>query len=181
MAKITFNSVSFATKDAHMVMYNNEIYDQWIHILEKHPTSTARGRQPGISAFRCLRGLEDKDVMLLQAELLEGTISLVKQANQGDMLDLNARSMEIKQTKIFVEELLSLFKEIDPITTTFTSWDDCRLHYNITDKVYKSLFASCTPWLELKLHQTKQTPDFPQVTRGYVQWIIAQKNGNSNS
>ena len=119
--------------------------------------------------------------MLLQAELLDGTISLVKQANQGDMLDLNARSMEIKQTKIFVEELLSLFKELDPITTTSTSWDDCRLHCNITDKVYKSLFASCTPWLELKLHQTKQTPDFQQETKGYVQWIIAQKNGNSNS
>ena len=83
--------------------------------------------------------------MLLEAELLEGTISLVKQANQGDMLDLNAHSMEIKQTKIFVEELFSLFKELDPVTTTFTSWDDCRLHYNITDKVYKSLFASCTP------------------------------------
>ena len=94
VAKITFNSVSFATKDAHMVMYNHEIYDQWIHILEKHPTSTACGRQPGISAFICLCGLEYKDVMLLQVELLEGTISLAKQENQGYMLDINTHSME---------------------------------------------------------------------------------------
>ena len=178
-AKITFNTVSFATKDAHMVMYEDEIYDQWIHILEKHHTSAICGRQPGISTFRCLRGLEDKDVSLLQVELLEGKISLVKQANQGDMLDITARSMEIKQTKVFVEELLNLFKELDP-APAIMSWDDIRSHYNITDKIYKSLFISCTPWLELKLHQTKQTPEFPQVTKGYVQWIIGQKNDSSN-
>ncbi|MCO5550217.1 hypothetical protein L7F22_003699 [Adiantum nelumboides] len=52
-------------------------------------------------------------------------------------------------------------------------------HYNITDEIYNSLFISCTQWLHLKLQKTKETPAIPKVTKGYLQWIIAQKNGIS--
>ena len=92
------------------------------------------------------------------------------------MLDLSPRSTNIKQTKVFVVEMLKMFKELDPIVD-ISSWEECRSHYNITDEIYKSLFTSCTQWLHLKLQQTKETPALPEVTKGYVQWIIAQKNG----
>ncbi|MCO5601223.1 hypothetical protein L7F22_055342 [Adiantum nelumboides] len=52
-------------------------------------------------------------------------------------------------------------------------------HYNITDEIYNSLFISCTQWLHLKLQKAKETTTIPEVTKGYVQWIIAQKNGTS--
>ncbi len=103
----------------------------------------------------------------------------MKQPNQEDMFDLSARATNVKQTNVFVAKMLKMFKEIDPLVAIST-WEECRSHYNITDEIYKSLFASCTQWLQLKLHQTKETPPIPEVTKGYVQWIIEQKNGNSN-
>lgn len=66
VANITFNHNSFATRESHMVMYEDDIYDQWINILEKHQASTTRGCQPSITTFICLRGLEDNDVRLIQ-------------------------------------------------------------------------------------------------------------------
>ena len=54
-------------------------------------------------------------------------------------------------------------------------------HYNITNQIHKSPFTSCTQWLQLMLQQTKETPALQKVTKGYVQWIIVQKNGMSNS
>lgn len=179
VANITFNHNSFATREGHMVMYEDDIYDEWINILEKHHESATRGRQPSITTFRCLRGLEDNDVRLLQRELIEEKICLVKQPHQEGMLDLFARATNIKQTKVFVVEMLKMFKELDPIEA-ISSWEECRSHYNITDEIYKSLFTSCTQWLHLKLQQTKETPALPEVTKGYGQWIIAQKNGTSN-
>lgn len=178
VANITFNHNSFAAKESHMVMYEDEIYDQWINILEKHQASAARGRQPSITTFRCLRGLQDADVQLLQRELIEGKIFLLKHPQQQEVLDLFTRATNLKQTKIFVVEMLKLFKEINPLAD-INSWEDCRSHYNITDDIYKSLFASCVQWLQVKLQQTKETPAFPEVTKGYVHWIIAQKIGIS--
>ena len=90
MANITFNHTSFATKEAHMVMYKDDIYEEWINILEKHQASAARGRQPSITTFRCLQGLEDDDVRLLQRELIEEKICLVKQPREEGILDLSA-------------------------------------------------------------------------------------------
>ncbi|MCO5598289.1 hypothetical protein L7F22_052381 [Adiantum nelumboides] len=159
-----------------MVMYPNDIYEEWIKILEKHQASSARGCQPSITTSRCLQGLEDDDVKLLQKELLEEKISLVKQPHQPDMLDLSARATNIKQTKAFLAEMFKLFKELDPVEA-ITTWEECRSHYNITDDIYKSLFTSCTQWLHLRLHKKKETPAIQEVTKGYVQWIIAQKNG----
>ena len=96
------------------------------------------------------------------------------------MLDLLSRATNMKQTKVFVAEMLNMFKELDSVVA-FSTWEECRSHYNITDEIYKSLFTSCTQWLQLKLQQTKETPALPKVTKGYVQWIIAQKNGTTNS
>ena len=76
--------------------------------------------------------------------------------------------------------MLKMFKELNP-ALDIPSWEECQSHYSITDDIYKSLFTSCTQWLQLKLQQTKETPAFPEVTKGYVQWIIAKKNGSSNS
>ena len=73
-----------------------------------------------------------------------------------------------------------MFKEIDS-TVAISSWEECRSHSNSTDEIYKSLFNSCTPWLQLKLQQTKETPALADITKGYVQWIITQKNGTRNS
>ena len=100
VANITFNHSSFATKESNMVMYSDDIYEEWINILEKYQASTARGgRQPSITTFSCLRGLEEVDVKLLQQELIEGKICLVKQTSQGDMLDLSTRATNLKLTK----------------------------------------------------------------------------------
>ncbi|MCO5614410.1 hypothetical protein L7F22_068691 [Adiantum nelumboides] len=178
VANITFNHSSFANREAHMVMYPEDIYEQWITILENHQASFARGRQPSITTFRCLHGLEDEDVKLLQQELKEEKICLVKQPHQSNKLDLSARATNIKQTKVFLVEIFKLFKELDPVEAS-TSWEECRSHYNITDEIYNSLFISCAQWLHLKLQKTKETPAIPEVTKGYVQWIIAQKNGTS--
>lgn len=180
-ANIIFNHNSFPQKESHIVMYPDDIYDQWINILEKHQASPARGRQLNTTTFRCLRGLEDDDVWLLQCELIEEKISLVKQPHQQEgMLDLLARATNIKQTKVFVvAQMLKIFKELDPLAA-INSWEECRSHYDITDEIYKSLFNSCIQWLQLKLQQTKETPPHPIVTTGYIQWIIAQKNGTSN-
>ncbi|MCO5566848.1 hypothetical protein L7F22_020530 [Adiantum nelumboides] len=178
VANITFNHSSFANREAHMVMYPEDIYEQWITILENHQASFARGCQPSITTFRCLRGLEDDDVKVLQQELKEEKICLVKQPHQLDMLDLSARATNIKQTKVFLAEMFKLFKELEQVEA-ITSWEECRSHYSITDEIYKSLFISCTQWLHLKLQKTKETPAIPKVTKGYVQWIIAQKNGTS--
>ena len=164
-----------------MLMYADDIYDQWINILEKHQASTTRGCQPSITTFKCLRGLEDDDVRLLQQELLKDKICLVKQPNQEkDMPNPFSRAANIKQTKVFVAQTLKSFKELNPIVD-IPSWEECWSHYNITDDIYKSLFTSCTQWLQLKLQQTKDTSAFLEVTKGYVQWIIVQKNGSSNS
>ncbi|MCO5546609.1 hypothetical protein L7F22_000039 [Adiantum nelumboides] len=178
VANITFNHSSFANREAHMVMYPEDIYEQWIPILENHQASFARGRQPSITTFRCLRGLEDEDVKVLQQELKEEMICLVKQPHQPDMLDLFARATNIKQTKVFLVEMFKLFKELDPVEA-ITSWEESRSLYNITNEIYNSLFISCTQWLHLKLQKTKETPAILEVTKGYVQWIIAQKNGTS--
>ncbi|MCO5584332.1 hypothetical protein L7F22_038256 [Adiantum nelumboides] len=134
-----------------MVMYPEDIYEQWIIILENHQASFARGCQPSITTFRCLCSLEDEDVKVLQQELKEEKICLVKQPHQSDMLDLSARATNIKQTKVFLAEMFKFFKELDPIEA-ITSWEECRCHYNITYEIYNSR---------------------------YVQWIIAQKNGTS--
>ncbi|MCO5562327.1 hypothetical protein L7F22_015953 [Adiantum nelumboides] len=178
VANITFNHSSFANREAHMVMHSEDIYEQWIFILENHQASFARGRQPSIATFRCLCGLEDEDVKLLQQEVKEEKIFLVKQPHQPNMLDLSARATNIKQTKVFLLEMFKLFKELDPIEA-ITSWEECGSHYNSTDEIYNSLFINCTQWLHLKLQKIKETPAIPEVTKGYVQWIIAQKNGTS--
>ncbi|MCO5603473.1 hypothetical protein L7F22_057623 [Adiantum nelumboides] len=179
VANITFNHSSFANREAHMVMYPEDIYEQWITILENHQASFARGRQSSITTFRCLRGLKDEDVKVLQQELKEEKICLVKQPHQPDMLDLSARATNIKQTKVFLAEMFKLFKELDPVEA-ITSWEECRSHYYITDEIYNSLFISCTQWLHLKLQKTKETPTIPEVTKRYVQWIIAQKNDTTH-
>ena len=96
------------------------------------------------------------------------------------MLDLFSRATKMKQTKVFVIEMLKLFKDLDP-TVAISSWEECMSYYSITDAIYNSLFTSCYEWLLLKLQQTKETPTLPEVTKGYVQWIIAQKNGACSS
>ena len=118
-----------------MVMYKDDIYEQWIYILEKHQASIDRGRQPSITTFRCLRGLEDDDVRVLQHELIEEKICLVKQPNQDDMLDLFSRATKMKQTKVFVIEMLKLFKYFDP-TVAISSWEECMsYYYSITNAI----------------------------------------------
>ncbi|MCO5581795.1 hypothetical protein L7F22_035684 [Adiantum nelumboides] len=118
VANITFNHSSFANREAHMVMYPEDIYEQWITILENHQASFARGRQPSITTFRCLRGLEDEDVKLSQQELKEKKICLVKQPHQPDMLDLSARATNIKQTKHAIKCIC--LKEDDKVVDIFS-------------------------------------------------------------
>ena len=137
VANITFNHHSFATREAHMVMYADDIYDQWINILEKHQASTTHGHQPSITTFRCLRGLEDDDVRLLQQELLEDKICLVKQPNQEkDLLDLFSHPTNVKETKIFVAEILKMLKELN-LAVDIPSWEECWSHYNLGGVTHK--------------------------------------------
>ena len=128
VANITFNHHSFATREAHMLIYADDIYDQWINILEKHQASTTRGCQPSITTFRCLRGLEDDDVRLLQQELLKDKIFLVKQPHQEkDLPNILSCATNMKHTKVFVAEMLNMFKELNPIVD-IPSWEKCHSH-----------------------------------------------------
>lgn len=112
VAKITFNNQNFATRDAHMVLYDEKIYDVWISILQKQ--LRVPGRQPTISMFRCLRTLEDTDVCTIQDELMEGKIFLIKSPDHRDIMDLEERSKYMKRTKVFEKEITKIFQDADP-------------------------------------------------------------------
>lgn len=174
VAKITFNNQTFATRDAHMVLYDEEIYDVWISILEKQ--LQVPGRQPTISMFRCLRGLDDSDVKTIQEDLIEGKTFLIKSPEHKDIMDLEERSKNIKRTKVFEKEITMIFQDADP-KSKVSSWEECVSTFNISKKMYHSLFHSCLSWLDVKLQHAKATPDFPNVTKGYVRWIVDQKYG----
>ncbi|MCO5586504.1 hypothetical protein L7F22_040444 [Adiantum nelumboides] len=81
---------------------------------------------------------EDDNVKLLQKELLEEKIFLVKQPHQTDMLDLFARSTNIKETKVFLTEMFKLFKELDPVEA-ITSWEECRIAHQPSEFVIVGL------------------------------------------
>ena len=130
VAKITFNNQTFATRDVHMVLYDEKIYDVWISILQKQ--LRVPGRQPTISMFRCLRGLEDTDVSTIQDELIEGKIFLIKSPDHRDIMDLEERS---KQTKVFEKEITKIFQDADP-KSKVASWDECVSTFNISEKMY---------------------------------------------
>ena len=54
-------------------------------------------------------------------------------------------------------------------------WDECVATFSISEKMYTLLFIGCSSWLDLKLQHDKETLDFPDVTKGYVKWIVTDK------
>ena len=75
IANVSMGS-NFATKDTHVVTYDDDICERWISILRYVSKGDLEGHQPTIKYLRCLLGLDDESVRKIQEEIKTGEIVL---------------------------------------------------------------------------------------------------------
>ena len=80
---------NFATKDTHMVTYDDDIYERWISILKSVSKGDLEGRQPTITYLRCLLGLDDECVQKIQEEIETGETVLFKSRQDKGIIDMS--------------------------------------------------------------------------------------------
>ena len=59
----------FAQKQAHMVTCTEDIFQAWMEIIKDVQQGILSRKKPNQTHFRCLAGLEEIEIRMLQAEL----------------------------------------------------------------------------------------------------------------
>lgn len=144
----------FAQKQAHMVTCADGVFQEWMEIIKDVEQGNLSGKKPNQTQFRCLAGLEETEVRMLQAELKSGLIVLSKDAASEEKVDLVTRVMLIKQDRVAQKELVQeLLKEFNIMNHSHKcqSWDEVKHFYKVDDKVYSNFQHMCDTWIKTKL------------------------------
>ena len=169
----------FAQKQAHMVTCADGVFQEWMEIIKDVEQGNLSGKKPNQTQFRCLAGLEETEVRMLQSELKSGLIVLSKVAANEEKMDLVTRVMLIKQDRVaqqeLVQELLKEFNMFNP-SHKCQSWDEVKHFYKVDDKVYSNFQHMCDTWIKAKLQVGKAVSEFSMEVKTYIQWIIAQSS-----
>jgi len=145
----------FASRDSHMICCSPSIFKRWISIIEAH-THDRFGRQPTQSMFRCLQGLDNESIGIIQDELQARILVIARSKTETNIMELVDRAWRIKEDKALREEILLIFRRECP-TTTLDSWQQCVTEFNISNSIYEGLRGSCQIWLKEKLQASKKT------------------------
>ena len=129
--------------------------------------------------FRCLQGLDDESIGIIQDELQARIFVIARSKGETDVMELADRARRIKEDKALREEILLIFRKECP-TTTLDSWQQCIEEFNVSDSIYEGLRGSCQTWLKEKLQTSKKTPDFPKSAIKTIQWLIQRKEGKTD-
>ena len=168
MARITAG-VSFISKQAHMVVYSEEVFKGWLEIIQE---LEKKNKKPGVTVFRCLAGLEEEEVKQIQEKIRSGSIVLSKGTKDGDVIDMADHVKQLKQDKILQDALLTQFSTLDK-DKQCRNWDELTTTYNINHVVYSLLLRLCDDWIKSKLQVGSKKIDFPIEATKYVEWNIS--------
>lgn len=168
MARITAG-VSFISKQAHMVVYSEDIFKDWLEIIQE---LEKKNKRPGVTVFRCLAGLDEEEVKQVQAEIKSGSIVLSKGTKDEDVIDMPEYVKQLKQDKIIQDALLTEFNGLDK-DKQCQNWEELTTTFNINHVVYSLLLKLCDAWIKSKLQVGSKKIDFPIEARKYVEWNIS--------
>ena len=129
--------------------------------------------------FRCLQGLDDESIGIIQDELQARILVIAHSKAKTDVMELDDHARRIKEDKALREEILLIFRKECP-TTTLDSWQQCIEEFNVSNSIYEGLRGSCQTWLKEKLQTSKKTPDFPSSAIKTIQWLIQRKEGKTD-
>ena len=165
----------FASRDTHMICCSEVLFKRWIDILQNHSRDNF-GRQPTISMFRCLQGLDDESIEVIQSELESKNLVVARSKGEVNIMEMAERARRIKEDKALQEEILNIFRKEYP-DATLDTWAKCKDHFDITSAIYEGFRGSCQSWLKEKLQASKKTPDFPSSAHKTILWLIQRKEG----
>ena len=116
-----------------------DIFQAWMEIIKDVEQGILSGKKPNQTHFRCLAGLEETEIRMLQAKLRSGMIVLSNDGAIKEKMNLVGRVMLIKKEKVaqqeLTQELLKEFNTLNPLHKC-ESWDEVKKVYKFDNKVY---------------------------------------------
>ena len=113
----------------------------------------------GPTMFRCIFGLESKEVLILQEAIMNKDILLKKGKQTKDMVDMEEFAWGLKVDRILKASIIEYFTEL---TSERLTWDQICDKYKLGDYEYSQLKSYTQLFVRDHLNPSKKNPSFPK-------------------
>lgn len=163
--------IHFAHKQSHMVTGPDDVFKTWSTIIHAAESGLLKGKNPNSSNLRCLCGLKEDEVNLIQEKILDGSILISKGSTDSAKEDMADHISKKKQDKILKEGLFQALSHANP-SKKFNTWKDMSIFYFVTQGILEMIKTKCAKWISSKVIVDKAAMEFPSDVQVYVKWIV---------
>ncbi|KAH7436354.1 hypothetical protein KP509_05G015800 [Ceratopteris richardii] len=114
----------------------------------------------GPTLFRCIAGLDNKEILELQKAILEKKILLKKAKSLKHMVDMEEMAWRLKTDRVLKNAIIAFFIDL---TTEVLTWEKLCEKYNITDVQYEKIKSYSETFVKDSLNRAKKSPPLPKA------------------